>query len=413
VINSTAKPLSLYDPEQFKKLAKQQVDALKKSSRRIKMTDYGTSQLTTGYEKLGILPVKNFREGHLEDIDKLRDIEFAKLKVKNSGCYGCMTKCGQERRVSDGFYQGAFSEGPEYETIWALGCNLTNTDPASLVAIDSLCDRMGIDTVSTGNVIGFACELYEKGILSNKDFDGMDLTWGNSKNIIKLVEKIGQREGIGKLLGEGTKRASEQIGEEAENYAMHVKGSELPAYEPRAVKGYGLVFATSNVGANHMYGRPREELSENKDRFAEEGKGKDIARAQIGQAIEDSVIQCSFGAATALNSELRCAFLVAATGYQELGDVAYLDNIGERIICLERLFNVREGFSRKDDRLPSRMLTEKLENAGPSTGQRVANLDNMLDEYYDALGYTNHGIPSASTITRLSLEWTKENVKRC
>ena len=410
-VNSSG-PLSVYDPQRFKKLAREQIGGLKTSPRRIRMTDFGTSYLTLGFEKMGIFPVKNFQEGQLEGIERLSEEELAKIKVKNSGCYGCMTKCGQERRVTEGSYAGAVSEGPDYETIWALGGNLVNTDSASLVAADSLCDRLGIDTVSTGNAIGFAYELFQRGIITNKDTDGLNLVWGKDGEIVKLVEKIGKREGFGELLGEGTKRAAEHIGKGAENFAMHVKGLEIPAYEPRAVKGYGLIFATSNMGANHMYGRPREDLAGTKDRFADEGKGEDIARAQIGQAVEDSVVQCSFGGATGLTPESRSELLVAATGFSEFGDPAYLNQIGERIICLERSFNVREGFSRKDDTLPARMLTEPLKNAGPSTGQVIRKLDTLLDEYYDALGYTRQGIPSTKKLKQIGLEWVIKDIRR-
>jgi aldehyde:ferredoxin oxidoreductase len=407
---NSAGPLSLHDPERFKKLAKEQIGGLKTSSGRIRMSNVGTSYLTLDFEKVGIFPVKNFQEGHLEDVEKIGDEEFAKIKVKNDGCYGCMTKCGQVRQVTEGSYAGAISEGPDYETIWSLGGNLANTDKASLVAADSLCDKLGIDTVSTGNSIGFAYELFQRGIITTKDTDGLKLAWGDHGAMIKLLEKIGNREGFGKLLGEGTKRAAEQIGKGAEAYAMQVKGLELPAYEPRAVKGYGLILATANIGASHMYGRPRDELSGKKDRLTEVDKGKDAAQAQISQATQDAVIQCSFTPATGLTPQSRSDLLVAATGFDEFGDPAYLDLIGERILCLERSFNVREGFNRKDDTLPKRMQTEPLKNAGPATGQVFRKLDGLLDEYYDALGYTSQGIPSADKLRQLGLEWVVKDL---
>ncbi|MCJ7654328.1 MAG: aldehyde ferredoxin oxidoreductase family protein, partial [Dehalococcoidia bacterium] len=410
-VNSSG-PLGVYDSQQFKSLAREQIEGLRTSPRRIQMTDFGTSYLTLGFEKMGIFPVKNFQEGHLEGVEKISDEAFAKIKVGNNGCYGCMTKCGQERRVPEGPYAGAFSEGPDYESIWSLGGNLANTDLGSLIAADSLCDRLGMDTISAGSAIGFACELFERGIITKNDTDGLDLTWGNHGDMLKLLEKIGRREGFGELLGEGTKLAAERIGKGAEAYAMHVKGLEIPAYEPRAVKGYGLIFATSNIGASHMYGRPREELAGKADRFAEEGKGKDIARNQIAQAVEDSVVQCSFTPATGFTPESRAKLLVAATGFNEFSDPAYLDLIGERILCLERSFNVREGFGRKDDTLPARMLTEPLKNAGPATGQVVRNLDKLLDEYYDALGYSPQGIPTAEKLRQIGLDWVIEDIRR-
>jgi aldehyde:ferredoxin oxidoreductase len=410
-VNSSG-PLSVYDPQQFKALSKEQIESLRTSPRRIQMTDFGTSYLTLGFEKMGIFPVKNFQEGHLDGVENIGDEALAKIKIKNDGCWGCMTKCGQVRKITEGPYAGAISEGPDYETIWSLGGNLANTDQGALIMADSICDKLGMDTIGAGNAIGFACELFERGIITKKDTDGLDLSWGNNGDMIKLLEKIGRREGFGELLGEGTKRAAERIGKGAEAYAMHVKGSEMPAYEPRAVKGYGLVFATSNVGANHMYGRPREELAGKADRFAEEGKGKDIARNQIMQAVEDSIVQCSFTPATGFTPESRAKFLVVATGFNEFSDPAYLDLIGERVLCLERSFNVREGFSRKDDTLPARMRTEPLKNAGPATGQVIRNLDKLLDEYYDALGYSHQGIPTEEKLRQIGLEWVIEDIKK-
>jgi aldehyde:ferredoxin oxidoreductase len=405
-------PLPVYDPAEFKKLSREQIEGLRTSARRIQMSNFGTSYLTVGLEKWGIFPVKNFQEGHLEGIEKISEEELAKIKIKNDGCYGCMTKCGQVRQVTEGPYAGAISEGPDYETIWSLCGNLGITDKGYLIAVDALCDKLGIDTVSAGNAIGFACELFQRGIITKNDTDGLDLTWGKDGEMMKLAEKIGRGEGFGKLLGEGTKRAAERIGQGAEAYAMQVKGLELPAYEPRAVKGYGFILATSNIGGNHMYGRPREELAGTMDRFTEEGKGKGTAQAQMRQAVEDCIIQCSFGPVTGFTPQSRSALLVAATGFNEFGDPAYLDKIGERVLCLERSFNVREGFGRKDDTLPKRMLTEPLANAGPATGQVIRKLDGFLDEYYDALGYTRDGVPSADKLKQLGLDWVIEEIKK-
>jgi len=409
---NSAGPLSLHDAEGFKKVNKEVIEGLKTSPGRIKMSDFGTSYLTLGFEKVGIFPVKNFQQGHLEGVEKIGDEALASIKTKNDGCYGCMTKCGQVRQVTGGTYDGAVSEGPDYETIWSLGGNLANTDKDSLIAADSLCDKLGIDTVSAGNSIGFAYELYQRGIITKKDTDGLELKWGDHAAMVTLVKKIGNREGFAKLLGEGTKRAAAQIGKGAEDYAMQVKGLELPAYEPRAVKGYGLVLATSNIGASHMYGRPRDELSGKKDRLTEVDKGKDIAVAETSQATQDAVIQCSFGPVTGLNPQQRSDLLVAATGFKEFGDPAYVEKIGERTLCLERCFNVREGFDRKDDTLPKRMRTEPLKDAGPATGQTVKNLDGLLDEFYDALGYTRQGIPSEAKLKELGLDWVVKDIKK-
>jgi aldehyde:ferredoxin oxidoreductase len=410
-VNSSG-PLSLHDPDAFKKLTKEIIEGLRTSPGRIKMSDYGTSYLTLGFEKVGIFPVKNFQQGHLEGIEKIGDEALAKIKTKNDGCYGCMAKCGQVREVTDGPYAGAISEGPDYETVWSLGGNLANTDAGVLIAADAVCDKLGMDTVSAGNTIGFAYELYQRGIITKEDTDGLELKWGDPAPMMALLEKIGSRQGFGKLLGEGTKRAAAQIGKGAEDYAIQIKGLELPAYEPRAVKGYGLILATSNIGASHMYGRPRDELAGKKDKLTEVDKGKDAASAQSSQATQDSVIQCSFTPVTGFNAEQRSQLLVAATGFKEFGDPAYVEKVGERTLCLERCFNVREGFDRKDDVLPKRMRTEPLKDAGPATGQTFQNLDGLLDEYYDALGYSRKGIPTKEKLEELGLGGVAKDIAK-
>jgi aldehyde:ferredoxin oxidoreductase len=396
------------NPEAFKEAVERQISILKTHPRRSRMTNYGTTALVEVADKLGCYPTRNFQAGRMEGIEKLFPEEFAKNKVKNFGCYSCMTRCGQIHKIDEGHYKGAYSEGPEYETIWAFGGQVGNNDLGAIVAADSLCDHLGIDTISTGNAIGFAMELFEKGIITREEADGLDLRWGNVPSILTLVEKIGKREGIGRLLGEGVKRASKEIGRGAEYYAMHSKGLELPAYEPRSIKGYGLSYATSNIGGSHMYGRPRQELYGTSDprpvdRFADEGKGDMVALVQKQQAAEEVVIVCTFGN-SGLTSSLLGDLLTSASGYEELRDLAYFEKVGERIVCLERCFNVREGFDRKDDTLPQRMYTEPLLNAGEATGQMIRKMDTLLDEYYEAFGYDQRGIPTPQRIEELGMK---------
>jgi len=346
----------------------------------------------------------------MDDIEKIFEDQFGKIKVGNVTCYGCVTACGQIHKVTEGPYSGYSSEGPEYETIFSLGGELVNTDIGFLVAADSLCDLYGLDTISTGVCIGFACELFEKGIITVKDTDGLKLTWGNHASFLTLIERIGRREGFGALLGEGAKRAAEQISG-AEAYAIHCKGLEMGGYEPRAVKGYALSYAVSNIGASHTYGRPHPDLVGTTDRLAEEGKGDMVASAQREQAITDSVIACGFGS-SGITGELRNETLLAATGIDEFADATYLAKLGERVVCLERAFNVREGFSRKDDTLPARMLTEPLKNAGPATGEVVRRLDSLLDEYYDVVGYTRQGIPTPQKLEELGLHLVIRDIEQ-
>jgi len=402
-LNVPVKKITAFDEGTFKALVQDQISMLKEHPRRKKMNSLGTPYATTVFMKRGILPVRNFREGSIENIEEISGEEFYKMKKKKAGCYGCMTKCGGMRDVKRGPLGGSQIDGPEYETIYALGPLLGITDKQFIIDANAMCDYYGIDTISAGVCIAFACELFEKGIITTSDTDGLELNWGNRDAILALIEKIGKREGIGYLLGEGVKRASEKIGGEADLYAIHIKGLELPGYEPRAVKGYGLSMATSNIGGSHMYGRPKAEMAGKVDPLTEEGKGASIVQAQKEQAIEDSLIACTFGN-SGLDFQKYSEFLFAATGIKEFADVANLMEVGERIICLERCFNIREGFRRKDDTLPRRMFSEPLRQGGPADNQIVERLDELIDEYYEAAGYTKEGIPTVEKLKDLGIE---------
>ena len=402
-INTRVRKITAFNEGKFKELVKDQISMLKEHPRRKKMNSIGTPYATVPYMKRGILPVRNFREGSIENIEEISGEEFYKMKKKEAGCYSCMTKCGGMRDVKRGPLGGSQIDGPEYETIYALGSLLCITDKQFIIDANAMCDYYGIDTISAGVCIAFACELFEKGVITISDTNGIELKWGNKDALLALIEKIGKREGIGYLLGEGVKRASEQIGGETDLYAIHIKGLELPGYEPRAVKGYGLSMATSNIGGSHMYGRPKAEMAGKDDPHTEEGKGASIIQAQKEQAIEDSLIACSFGN-SGLDFQKYSEFLLAATGIREFADVANLMEVGERIVCLERCFNIREGFRRKDDTLPRRMFSEPLRQGGPADNQIVEGLDKLLDEYYEAAGYTKEGIPTVEKLKDLGIE---------
>ncbi len=391
-------------PDQFSELVRRQIAILKEHPRRKQMTELGTTAMTEVSCYMGCFPVKNFQGGGLPGVEGLFAENYSKMKVGNFGCYSCMTRCGQVHRVPGGPFSGAFSEGPEYETIWSFGGQVGNVDPAAAVEADARCDLLGLDTISAGNAIGFACELTERGLLSASEgmVSHVEPRWGDNRAILDLVEAIAHRRGLGDLLAEGVRRAAQIIGGGTGYYAMHCKGLELPGYDPRAIKGYALSYATSNIGGSHMYGRPRAEIYGSMDRFAETGKGEPIARSQIQQASDEVAVVCNFGS-SGLTQELLAALLAAATGRDEIQDPGFLERVGERILCLERSFNCREGFSRTDDTLPQRMFREPLGEAGPSTGQSVRNLDGMLDEYYQFLGYTAGGVPSAERVNQLGL----------
>ena len=401
-INVPVHRLVPFNESRFKELVKKQVSTLKGHPRRKNMNTIGTPYITTVVDTLGILPVKNFQEGSIQNAEEISGEIFHELKRATAGCYLCMTRCGGMRQVTNGPLTGALIDGPEYETIYAFGPLLGITDKQFIINANAVCDHYGIDTISTGVSLAFASQLFEKGILTTADTDGLDLSWGNKQSVFSLIEKIGKREGIGRLLGEGVRIAAKNIGEDSTSYAMHIKGLELPGYDPRGIKGYALSMATSNIGGSHMYGRPRAELAGKVDPFTEEGKGASIAQVQKEQAVEDSLIACTFGN-SGLDVSKYAQLLTAATGIDEFGEENNLLRIGERIICIERCFNMREGFGRKDDSLPRRLTSEPLRKAGPSTGQVVKDLNGLLDEYYEALGYTGEGVPTAEKLNDLGI----------
>lgn len=397
-----------HDKEKFSDLVKSHSQILKDHKRRVKMHTFGTTFLAEMTSEMGILPVKNFQTANMEGIENLFTDAYSRMRTGTHACFNCMTRCGQVHEVKEGPYTGSISEGPEYETIWAFGPQVGNIEVGATVKADRLCDLLGLDTISTGSAIGFAMELFQRGILTRADTDGVDLHWGDHRVLLKLIEKIAYREGIGRILGEGTRLAARAIGKGAEHHAMHCKGLELPAYEPRAAKAHGLSMATSNIGGSHMYGYARQEIAGKPDprpvdRFADDGKGDIVAYNQISKALEETGILCNF-ADSGMTYEILAKLLAAGTGFEEFADVDYLKLVGERIVCLERCYNVREGFSRKDDTLPERMLTEPLPDAGPATGQVIRNMEGLLDEYYDALGYTRDGIPTPEKLKELGLE---------
>jgi aldehyde:ferredoxin oxidoreductase len=417
-INGTGK-VNPFNKKAFDELVQKQIGILKPNAHRQLLSEKGIAcSVKKHYYDRMQSPVRNFQETKFEGIENLFPDEYYKYKVKSYACWGCMTKCGKWRKVEEGPYAGAMSEGPEYEGGAVLGPLLGNNNIEFTIAGDEICDLLGIDVISTAVCISFACELYEKGIISKEDADGLDLSWGNHESFFKLIEKIGKREGFGKILGEGTKRAAEIIGKGAEHYAMQVKGIELPAYEPRAIKGYALSYAVSNIGGSHMYARPFAEVNLDANPASEElWKSEEIVMEQKRLVTWDCAMICPFGQAGIEpfgkeSAALHYQFMSTATGYDHFADPGFLDGAAERILTLERAFNVREGFSRKDDILPLRFTTEPLKNAGPYTGEVVRNLDGLIDEYYRLMGYTEDGIPTAEKLREIGLEGVIKDIEK-
>ncbi|MFC1949487.1 aldehyde ferredoxin oxidoreductase family protein [Chloroflexota bacterium] len=408
--------VELADPKAFAEAVKEQIDGYRANPEFGPFSNRGT-WIVELLNVLGIYPTRNFREGELSNWQKLESEEYLKLLVRKTGCANCMVRCVSITKIGAGRYAGTWAEGPEYETIWSFTGPMGYADIGMTLAADKLCDDLGLDTISTGNTIGFAYELYEKGIITKKDTDGLELKYGNNKHVLKLIRQIAYREGFGDLLAEGTREAARRIGKGAEQYAIQVKGLELPAYDPRGAKAHGLNLMTANIGADHNSGYAPQEIfgapvPREVDRFATEGKGEITKWNQDLTAALETGILCSFMPSMGMVSEDLYGRLVSsATGIKDFADPAYLWKVGEKITNLERMFNVREGFSSKDDALPKRLTDEKMPS-GPSKGQ-VFEADVMLKEYYQARGWdVQTGIPTEAKLKELGLGFTISKKKQ-
>jgi len=409
--------LQLYDPVAFSQLVKEQIASMREDKGYHHHREMGTTGTQDITNKLGIYPVRNFRYGQQQGYEKITGEEYRKLRTGEFGCYSCSARCGKAHFVPAGPYTGAYSEGPEYETIWVFNGSIDSTDIGATVAADQLCDDLGLDTISTGTCIGFAYELYERGIITKKDTEGLELTYGNHSAMIALIKKIASRQGFGDVLAEGTMRAAATIGNGAEAYAMHIKGLELPGYEPRGAKSMGFNYATASIGASHCYGYARQEIfgatiPREVDRFAEEENVDIVVYNQNFRAMIEVGICCTFSSGWKWFPLLFGRMLAAATGINQFADSEYLWKVAERVINLERAFNVREGYSRKEDTLPQRMLTEPLHTGeAPGEGQMIRDQDKFLDKYYLVRGWTQEGIPSRQKLGELGLDYVVKDIE--
>jgi aldehyde:ferredoxin oxidoreductase len=338
-----------------------------------------------------------------EGIDQVNHLEQQKRVKRPVTCHECPVACGNLTQATDGPYKDITTEGPEYETFWAFGAQCGNNAIDAIIAADRLCDQLGLDTISTGNSIAFAMECVEKGLLNKEEIQDLDLRFGNHEAMVEMIRRIGYREGIGELLGEGVRRASEQIGGEAQSFAMHVKGLELAAYDPRGAKGMGIEYATSPRGGCHERGLiSRETFGAPPyiDPLSIEGKGAVVKETQDETAVLDALGVCVFPPHNDGMDMNDLAQLVSCTLGKPWTSEDLLET-GDRIWNLERLFNLREGFTKADDTLPPRLLREPMQE-GPAEGH-VVELEPLLQDYYRARHWDTNGVPTPEVLNKLGL----------
>jgi aldehyde:ferredoxin oxidoreductase len=401
VVHGT-KEVSQADAESLKESFKAATATVREKSQAF--SKYGTSMVVGITGKAGTIPTRNMQTGYYPEFEKVGGDSLMNYKTKDTACARCPLHCGNLTKAT-GEYD-VETEGPEYETLAMFGPNLGNSNLASILMANNMCNESGMDTISCADTIACAYELWEKKIITEKDTGGLKLEWGDHKTMIKLVELAGKREGFGKLIGEGSKRLAAKYGPEASKYAMNVKGMEFPGYDPRGIQGMALAFATSTRGACHLRATMYvPELFQGKlDRFTVKGKAPTLKDLQELFTVMDCMILCKFGGRNAFSNSWDELVKLSnwATGYGYTADD--LRKVGARSWTMERMFNLREGLSKKDDTLPERFFSLAIHD-GPSKGAVVnkADFDKELEEYYKLWGWTKDGVPTREALDSLGI----------
>jgi len=366
----------------------------------------GTPSNVLVLNRLAALPTKNWQQATFEAAEKVSGEYMLEHYVSRiSACSSCPIACEHICTVKDGPYAGSVAP-IDYESLYALGPDCYIDYFPAIIKAAELCDHYGMDTISTGGVIAWAMECYEKGLFHKNDLDGLELNFGNHEAYVQLIHQIALRKGIGNLLAEGVKRASEKLGKGSEEFAMHIKGLELPGYDIRGLKTTALGLAIATRGGCHNRSPSYEPDVKGKvDRFkAVKGQGKLAMEQEDFAAIFDSLILCKFIRGVFKDFYAEASKLYTLTTGIEI-TAQELKKTGERICNLKKIFNIREGWTRKDDHLPQRVMKDPIPY-GVAKGAFVteAEFDFLLSDYYEARGWDEHGIPSKQKLIELELE---------
>jgi aldehyde:ferredoxin oxidoreductase len=369
------------------------------------LSTYGTPFLVKPINTLGALGSYNLRQEIFADALAISGEEMhAHHHARDTTCLKCPVACGKQYEIRDGELAGLRAKMPEYETIFAFGSMLGNAHAGSLTRANDLCDLLGMDTITMGVTLAFACEALDRGWLSEREV-GMPFGWGDWRGMLKLVEMTANREGFGDRLAEGAWRLAESLHPEATRVVYAVKRLEMPAHSARALKGMSIGYATASRGGSHHDTRPTPQYAQGYDRRSPEGKPEFAVKSQHFTAVDDSLVVCRFTSERGFGlyvEEPYARMVRAVTGW-DMG-VEELEQVGERVINLERLFNVREGVRRKDDVLPWRVMHEPIPD-GPSAGMHCPpeELSMMLDRYYALRGWDADGVPTPERLRHLGL----------
>jgi len=370
-----------------------------------KFSKYGTTSMVSLMNERGTLSSYNYRGGHYKDA-ALVDGDALKRQyfVRDVGCYNCPMKCANIHTVPEGPYKVEETEGPEFETIGVFGPNCGNSNLASIIKASDMCNDLGIDTITTGNTIALVFDLYEKGLVDKGFCDGLDLSWGNSDSILKLIELIGRKKGCGALLAEGSLKVAQHFG--SENSSIQIQGQEFPAYEVRRAHGVAISFATSNRGACHLRGcmYVDEIIAATLDPYGfSDEKIKILIEKENLLAVVDSLVMCKFGQRYGkFTPDVLTQVLNHLTGIDFSEQELY--QIGERTYNLERLYNSYG--ERKYATLPDRLFNEDCDD-GMKGGKRLSReeFDAAVDKYYARREWNAQGKPTQQKLSKLNIEF--------
>ena len=419
VVKPPKKPPAFETDSEGREAIKRYIWLIKEAPEFKLVSNLGGSGYIKWADEHGIMPTRNFQDCHYEDTDLLDGENLAENVTRRRGCRRCPVQCKADLAIDRGKLKGHTATRPEFEPILTIGAKCGLSDLDAVVYLDNLCSQMGLDSLSASAVIAFAMDLYERGIISKEITGGIDLKWGNAEAMETLIRQMALSDGFGAILNQGVRKAADSIGNNADRYAAHVKGLELTGYHPENAMGTALGYSVASRGADYNDVYAALEHKWQPDRASSElgtplavdtksthGKAALVRRAMIVGTALDSLGLCKVPALCLICSYnlIGEAELAAALTGEEVS-AGSLFKAAERIIALERLFNLRHGAKAADDRLPM-MFFEADYSAGRGPSKPYEWMEPMVKEFYSVMGWNDEGCPGEKKLTELNLDTT-------
>jgi aldehyde:ferredoxin oxidoreductase len=416
VVKAPKKKTLFKASENGREAIKRYIWQMKNSPHYKDIKKHGGAGYVTWADDLGILATRNFKENTFDEAAQIDGKNLEKNITRTRGCHRCPVQCKAELAFDEGKLKGKKAVRPEFEPMLSLGSRCGLTDLDTLVYLDNLCSRLGMDSISAGGVIAFAMDLFDRGILTLEDTGGLDLSWGNGEAMEVLIKQIADGEGLGGILATGVRRAARTIGRGAENHAAHVKGLEIAGYHPTNIMGTALGYTVSNRGADFsdVYAAleykwmPDEKIEEfglpkTIDLNSIKGKAALVRQSMIVGLVMDCLGLCKVPSLCLVcNYDLVAEAELASELTDQNVSVGDLFYAGERILNLERLINRRFGATGTDDRLPD-MFFDKEYNAGKQPSKPQEWMEPMIREFYAVMGWDENGRPTEEKLGQLDL----------